>query len=251
MDSGTGPAVVLVHGIASSPSTFQHVVPLLASGHRLIAVDLLGFGASPAPADARFTLEEHVEALERTLRRRRIGAFVLVGHSLGALIAARYAATHRSQVVGLVLVSPPIYLPPAAFGAPLDRAAMQAYLDAYGFLRRNKAFTIRNASLLARLAPIRGVLDIDDENWTAFTGSLQHAIETQTAVSDIASVSMPVHVVYGTLDPFLVPAGLRIVEQMRHVTTHRVNGGDHVIRKRAARVVAAAVASLTASSSPD
>lgn len=248
MDVGQGPIVVLVHGIASSPSTFQNVVPLLADAHRLIAVDLLGFGASPSPADARFTMDEHVDALERTLRARGVEHCILVGHSLGALIAARYAATHRSVVTGLVLVSPPIYLPPDAFGDPVARAAMRGYLRAFEFLRHNREFTIRNASVLARLAPIRGVLEIDDRNWTAFASSLQHAIETQSAVSDIASVTVPVHLVYGTLDPFLVPAGLHIVEQMRHVTAHRVNGGDHVIRKRMARIVATAVASLARSS---
>lgn len=71
--------------------------------------------------------------------------------------------------------------------------------------------------------------------------SLQQSIESQTAVSDIASVRVPVEVAYGTLDPFIFPAGLRIVEQMRHVTVHKVDAGDHLVRKRLARVVAAAI----------
>lgn len=49
-----------------------------------------------------------------------------------------------------------------------------------------------------------------------------------------------------TLDPFLMPGSLRIIEQMRHVSVHRVAGGDHVIRRRMARVVATAVASVSA-----
>ncbi|SDS54507.1 alpha/beta fold hydrolase [Agrococcus carbonis] len=246
IDEGTGPTVVLVHGIASSTNAFENVIPLLTPQHRVIALDLLGFGASPSPAGATYTIEEHVEHLEHTLAALGIERCIIVGHSLGSLIAARYAATHADEVRGLVLVSPPVYLPPESFGDPVERTAMGLYLRAYEFLRNNKRFTMRNAAVLARLSPIRDVLEVSERNWRAFTLSLEHVIETQTAVSDIAAVSAPVQVVYGTLDPFLMPGGLRIIEQMRHVSVHRVAGGDHVIRRRMARVVATAVASVSA-----
>ena len=99
-DSGTGPVVVMVHGIASSSSaTFQNLVPLLEPSFRCILIDLLGFGESPAPDDAEYTLEEHVAALAATIATLKLTEpFVLVGHSLGALIAARYAARFRKQV---------------------------------------------------------------------------------------------------------------------------------------------------------
>ena len=71
--------------------------------------------------------------------------------------------------------------------------------------------------------------------------SLQNSIESQTAVSDIASVRVPVHIVYGTLDPFLMTAGLRIVEQLRHVSVTRVDANDHLVRKRLAKAVAKAI----------
>lgn len=240
-DTGNGPPVVLLHGIASSSVTFEYVVPLLAERHRVVSIDLLGFGASPAPPDAQYTIEEHVAALHRTLRQLRVQSFVLVGHSMGALIAARYAATHRTAVTRLVLVSPPIYLVPAEIGTPLDRAAMGLYFRLYEFLRANKKFTIRAAAGLARLSPIKNLLDVSEHNWDAFVSSLEKAVESQTTVSDLAQVSVPIHLVYGTLDPFLHPAGLRILESLRGVTAHRVRGADHVIRPRMARVVATAI----------
>jgi pimeloyl-ACP methyl ester carboxylesterase len=95
--------------------------------------------------------------------------------------------------------------------------------------------------MLARLSPIKNVLEVSERNWTAFVLSLERAIESQTTVSDIASVTVPVEVVYGTLDPFLMPGGLRIIEQMRHVHVHKVNGNDHLVRKRLARVIATAI----------
>lgn len=242
IDEGSGPVVVLVHGIASSSVTFEKLVPRIVDTHRVIAIDLLGFGESVAPPDARFTIEEHVAALADTIATLRLRhPFVLVGHSMGSLIAARYAATRHREVSKLILVSPPVYIPPNAFGDPVDRAAMGLYLKAYEFLRGNERFTIRAAAVLARMSPIKNVLDVSERNWTAFVYSLERAIESQTTVSDIASVRVPVEIVYGTLDPFLMPGALRIVEQMRQVTVHKVEGGDHLVRKRTARVVAAAI----------
>ncbi|MFP7761346.1 alpha/beta fold hydrolase [Marisediminicola sp. LYQ134] len=242
LDEGSGPVVILVHGIASSSVTFEKLIPMILDTHRVVAIDLLGFGESVAPESATFTIEEHVETLSDTIDSLRLRRpFVLVGHSMGSLIATRYTATHKRHVAKLVLVSPPVYVDPDALGDPVERAAMGLYLKAYEYLRTNKEFTIRNATFLARMSPIKNVLEVSERNWNAFVLSLQQAIESQTSVSDIASVSIPVEVVYGTLDPFLMPGGLRIIEQMRHVSVHKVEAGDHLVRKRLARVVATAI----------
>lgn len=241
-DTGSGPPVVLLHGIASSSVTWENVVPLIRERHRAISIDLLGFGRSPAPPDAEYTIEEHVASLHRTIRKLRLGEpCVLVGHSMGALIATRYAAVHSNEVGRLVLVAPPIYVTPAALGAPVDRAGMDIYLRVYEFLRTNKEFTIRAAAGLSRLSPIKNLLDVSERNWRAFVLSLEKAIESQTTVTDLVEVDAPVHLVYGSLDPFLHPAGIRIAEKLRGVTAHKVAGGDHIIRPRMARVVATAI----------
>jgi pimeloyl-ACP methyl ester carboxylesterase len=242
VDTGSGPVVVLIHGIASSSVTFENVVPLIEGGHRVIAIDLLGFGGSPSPQDAQYTIEEHVASLTRTIRALRLREpFVLVGHSMGSLIAARYSAGRRARLQRLVLVSPPIYLAPGAIGSRRDRTAMELYLRLYEYLRANKEFTIRAASGLARLSPIKNLLVVSESNWRAFVLSLQNSIEAQTSVSDLASVRVPVDVVYGSLDPLVVPSGIRVIAQLRGVTVHRIDGGDHVIRPRMARVVATAI----------
>lgn len=242
VDEGTGPVVVLLHGIASSSVTFANVVPLLTASHRVISIDLLGFGESPAPEDSRYSIEEHAASVARTLRSLRLRApIVLVGHSMGSLIATRYAATHPRRVGRLVIISPPVYLAPTALGDWRDRATMDLYLRVYDYLRANKDFTMRAAAGLARLSPIRNLLEVSERNWRPFVLSLEHSIESQTTISDLAAVRAPIELVYGSLDPFLTPAGLRIAESLRGVTTHRVDGGDHVIRPRMARAVATAI----------
>jgi pimeloyl-ACP methyl ester carboxylesterase len=242
IDVGTGPPVVMIHGIASSSVTFERLVPLVEPYHRVIAIDLLGFGESPAPEDAEYTMDEHAAALARTVRSLRLrGPFVLVGHSMGALIASRYAAVNPGKVSRLVIISPPIYVPTSTIGGTGGRTAMDLYFRTYEYLRENKDFTMRAAASLARLSPIKNLLDVSERNWRAFALSLQNSIETQTTLSDLAAVRVPVELIYGSLDPLLAPVGIKIVEQLRHVTTHKVDGGDHVIRNRLARVVATAI----------
>ncbi|MGV8858785.1 alpha/beta fold hydrolase [Rhodoglobus sp.] len=235
-DAGEGPVIILLHGIASSAATFAHVVPQLSDHYRCISLDLLGFGDSPSPEKATFTIEEHVGAIAATIRSLKLDApFILVGHSLGSLLAARFAATHPRQVSRLVLVSPPIYVPPSQIGDPLVRARVGAYLRAYEFLRTNKDFTMATAITLRRLFQLDDVLEVSERNWRAFVLSLQNCIETQTTVSDIASVRVPIDVVYGSLDQFIAPGTMQIIGQMRQVTMHKVDANDHLVRKRLAR----------------
>jgi pimeloyl-ACP methyl ester carboxylesterase len=241
-DSGSGPVVVMIHGIASSSVTYQNVVPLLESDHRCILIDLLGFGDSPAPADSEYRLRDHAASLKRTIRKLGIREpFTLVGHSLGALIAARYTARSRNKVGHLVLVSPPIYLQPKELGDQGARLVQEGYLRAYEYLRTHQDFTIRHAGFVTQLLPIKNAMTITEKNWTPFVRSLEQSIESQSTISDLAEVKVPVDVVIGDLDQFSSPGALRIVERLRDVTVHRVRGGDHLIRPGLARAVARVV----------
>ena len=231
VDEGSGPPVILLHGIASSSVTFDNVVPLIRDHHRVIAIDLLGFGESPKPVTSNYTLEEHVAALKRTIKSLGIrGRATVVGHSLGALIAARFAAQNTHALSHLILVAPPVYLPGATVLDPIERLQMDAYRRLYDYMRSNRAFTQASARALSKLLPIKNAIEVNSGNWRAIALSMEKCIESQTTVTDIAQVKVQVDLVYGTRDPFLAPAGLRVIERMRGVATTRVDGQDHLIR---------------------
>jgi len=237
-DSGRGAPVVLLHGIASSSVTFEYVIPQLTDRRRVVALDLLGFGRSTAPASTQFTIDEHVDAVARTLEHQNVATpFTLVGHSLGALISLRLAARFPKMVGHLVLVAPPVYLPSDTIADPVERVRMDAYLRLYDFMRKNRDFTTSAAQAMERISPIRNLFDVNESNWRAFSLSLEKCIESQTTVADIAQVRCAIDVIYGTLDPFLAPAGLRVIERMRGVATTRVEGVDHVIRPKLAKAL--------------
>jgi pimeloyl-ACP methyl ester carboxylesterase len=238
----SGPQVVLLHGIASSSLSYEHLIPLIEKNHRVAAVDLLGFGQSRAGANAQFTLDEHVEALRLSLDRKRIrGKFTLVGHSLGALIGIRFAALYPQRVTHLVMIAPPIYLPKEQIADPVVRLRMDLYYRLWDFLRQNPEFTSKAAKTLDRMMPVRNSLEVTPESWLAFSQSLKNCIEDQTTLTDLAQVRAPIDLVYGTADPFVRPSAIDFIERMRGVATTRVDGVDHVLRPKLMKAVAALI----------
>ena len=251
VDEGEGHPVILLHGIASSSATFDMLVPLLRDNHRVVSIDLLGFGKSPAPTTVTYTLEEHVAAVERTIRTLRIsGRATLVGHSLGSLIAARYAAENPSMLSHLILASPPIYLPGNTVLDPLERFQMEAYRKLQSYMRTNRTFTEAAARAASLLVPMKGGLEVTEKNWRAISLSLENCVEQQTAMTDLAQVKIPVDAIWGTRDPFMAPAGLRIIERMRGVASTKVEGADHVIRTKFAEELARLVSNPSPPTTP-
>jgi haloalkane dehalogenase len=106
--AGEGPPIVLLHGSATHSYAWRNLIPYLARGHRCLAPDLPGMGASlPArfETSASFPLEEQVWSIGELIRFLEPSRpVVLVGHELGALIAAEYARNHPSSVAGLVFI---------------------------------------------------------------------------------------------------------------------------------------------------
>ncbi|MEE9219373.1 MAG: alpha/beta hydrolase [Acidobacteriota bacterium] len=103
--------VLFLHGITGSHRYWRRKAAPLARRFRLILPDLPGFGRSPKP-DVRYTPEFYREALRGLLVRLGLGCgpLSIVGHSLGSIIAAEYAARYPRGIERLVLLSTPRYL---------------------------------------------------------------------------------------------------------------------------------------------
>lgn len=108
---GTGRTIVLLHGYLASSKYWQKLQPYFTrSGYRVIAIDLLGFGNAPKPRDAAYTYEEHIAYIQTIIEGQGIHEpFIMIGHSMGALIAARYEAIHGAKISSLILLHPPLY----------------------------------------------------------------------------------------------------------------------------------------------
>lgn len=106
MDTGSGKPLVLLHGIESSSAYWRGVVPALAEHHRVIAIDLLGFGKSPKPLNVAYSLQDQVDWIKRTLNLIGVDRFDVAGHSLGSLVALALAADSPKRVNSLTMLSP-------------------------------------------------------------------------------------------------------------------------------------------------
>jgi pimeloyl-ACP methyl ester carboxylesterase len=156
VEAGSGPLVVLVHGLAPGASSYEYrrLFPLLAAHHRVVAFDFLGCGLSDKPK-LDYVAELFVEQILDALRTFGDASATLVGASLGATFAIRATtqdATHIARVVAIcpsglrsaeqeaprrVPVTPLVRTPlvgEALYNALASRASIRWFLqrDAYG-----------------------------------------------------------------------------------------------------------------------
>ncbi len=103
IDRGAGPTVVLIHGLGDQGSVWKNVIDPLAKYHRVIAVDLIGFGRSDKPL-LDYRTQTFVDFFDGFLSALRIDRPSLIGNSLGGWVAALYAAERPANVDRLVLV---------------------------------------------------------------------------------------------------------------------------------------------------
>ena len=99
------PAMVLIHGFASSTLVWSSVFLKLASaGYRVIALDMLGYGYSAKPRNGEYTIAGQAKLLARLLDHLGISRAIFVGSSYGGAVAATCALDYPERVEKLILV---------------------------------------------------------------------------------------------------------------------------------------------------
>lgn len=155
---GRGPTVVLVHGLGSNAEHWLPVARQLARDYRVVLVELPGHGSSDMPEP--FSLERATQALEQALAAESKEPVVLVGHSIGGLVATAVALHEPQRVRGLVLVE--TSLVPQVQGEERD-AMLRALDDDYQSLLR-AAFTAFGRDSAQGLELYREAAGLDSVN---------------------------------------------------------------------------------------
>src|SRR6478609_6023126 len=104
------PPVVLVHGLGGSHLNWVGIAPALAARRRVVAIDLPGFGLTPALGRAT-SVNHNAAALSRFVHEVLGRPVVLVGNSMGGMVSLLLASRRPEQVVGLALVDPSLPTP--------------------------------------------------------------------------------------------------------------------------------------------
>jgi len=105
-----GAPIVMVHGLGGSHLNWVRIARPLTERNRVIALDLPGFGFSPA-AGRRTTLEANTKLLDRFINETVGGPVILMGNSMGGAITIMESARNPQAVAALVLVDPALPRP--------------------------------------------------------------------------------------------------------------------------------------------
>ena len=140
-DSGTGPAVLLLHGLSATRRYVLHgSTALEREGYRVIAYDSRGHGdSSPAPSPGDYRYDQLAADALRVLDARGVDRAALVGMSMGSAVAAAVALDHPDRVTALVAITPAHLGTPTRDPARWDRLATglaeggaDGFVQAYG-----------------------------------------------------------------------------------------------------------------------
>lgn len=158
VEAGSGPTVILLHGLGGSAQAWQFNTGALAEKYHVVALDQIGFGKSDKPF-VNYRIRTYVDFLDQFCKQLKIERATLVGNSMGGWIAAMFTASFPDRVDKLVLVDAAGYAPPKDLDMrtlfnlnPSTRAGMKLLISKVFY---NKAFqtdAFVEQSIAARLA---------------------------------------------------------------------------------------------------
>lgn len=200
-DTGSGPTLVLLHGLWGGSNEWEPVIEPLAAGHRVIAMDALGFHGSDKP-DTRYHNALLAQFLAGFLEALELRDVTLIGHAMGANLATYTAVHHPERITRLVLVDGAGYRnpdrnlsePPSERMLAFMRVATGSNLaTTEQFLRRR----VRDPSLVTR-----------DWAEAAFTMWLRSARAIGNMLreggdlteEEMQRITLPTHIVWGAED---------------------------------------------------
>ena len=185
----SGTSIVCIHGLGGSHTYFQPLLPLLSQSHHIHLFDLEGHGLSPTSASSTLSIASFAHDVEAVIAHAGLKSGVTVlAHSMGCLVALKYALSNPGSVATLILMGPPPSpLPEAAATNNKARArlvrqkGMPAVVDAVvaaGTSQRTQA-----DSPLAVAAVNLSLLGTDGEGYakacTALAGSEDDALKVE------------------------------------------------------------------------
>lgn len=212
--AGSGPALLLIHGIGNDLEAWGHLIPVLAQDHTVVAPDLLGHGRSDKPR-ADYSIGAYANAMRDLLSVLEIESATVIGHSLGGGVATQFAYQFPERCERLVLVStggvsravnPLLRLATApgadrvmaVLNAPGVRPSLRALMGALA--RGDSDLALDREVILRELAHLRGAT-----SRRAFVRTLRAAVDMRGQVVTMLdrcylTAGMPTLLVWGARD---------------------------------------------------
>jgi pimeloyl-ACP methyl ester carboxylesterase len=216
-----GQAVVLIHGFGGSTFTWRDTVPALAaSGYRVIALDLRGFGLSDKVFAADYSHAAQADFVLSVFDDLGIDQALVVGHSMGGSVSLHLAERHPDRVRGLVLVAAAARWGQAATGSvlglPTDLGRVSEFWPVQWWVRLGLRlyFTPERLADVQRSAYVvtevitpevqRGYGQVVDmREWDAALLGVVRDSHRNNLTRDPATLDIPAVLIWGEADPWI------------------------------------------------
>jgi pimeloyl-ACP methyl ester carboxylesterase len=234
---GAGDPVVLIHGFPIASRLWNSFIPEFAAGHRLIVLDLPGFGRSDPASGARNGCGAYAATIHALLDELRVERAFIVGHGLGGGVAQDFAVQWPTRVAGLALVSS------AGFGVkprgmarlaralgPIAKHTPPALLTGlvHGSVRRG--FSDADRSHLTLDTSLRSFTSTAGRDALASHLATMRRCDTASWSTRLGDLDIPATVVWGAEDPFYpVALGQRLHEALKGSTFTVIPGASHYV----------------------
>jgi len=241
LERGTGPALLLIHGLGGSMRSFTYsVLDRLAGDFRVVVMERPGSGESTRAPRACARVRSQAEAVSDFIRALGLERPVLVGHSMGGAVALAVALAHPEQVSGLALVAPL-----AGVQEDVPPVFKRLVITSHA-LRRLTAWTVATPGSILRSAEVLdtlfgpdavppdyataggGLLGLRPKSFCAASEDLV-ALEGELPelVSRYAELRMPVGILYGKGDRVLDHRlhGVEVASKIEGAELELIEGG--------------------------
>ena len=228
-EAGAGAALLLLHGIGSGSASFTAQLDGLAGGLRVIAWDAPGYGGSdPLPAETP-PLADYAAAVAGLLDALDIERAHLLGHSLGALICAAFAAQHSDRLLTVTLADPTAGYATAADELRVDRlnARIEAIerLGPAGMAEQRVHQVLSPNASAAAFEHVRAVMSRLRPEGYAQAARMLHSSDI---FADAARIATPTLVMCGSADTVTPEEGCRrIAAAIPGAHYHTLDGLGH------------------------
>lgn len=222
--------VLFLHGIGNSGAAWSEVIKAMPDDIQVITIDLLGFGNSPKPKWPVYNAKAQARAALATLFKLRVHSrIILVGHSLGALVAVEMARRYPVLIRSMVLCSPPFYNVTDTskhFLPSNDRTLRRMYN-----LAKDKPDQFLQITAFAmKYNLINESFNVTTENIDSYMATLESMIINQTSYTDAFSIKIPTTILKGTLDPLVISKNIRAITKANKLVTAQRVIASHEIR---------------------
>lgn len=250
LDEGEGePALVLLHAFPLHAGMWAPQIQGLAQGTRVVAPDLLGFGATDAPEDpTAYSVEVWADQVAGLLDHLGLGRVVLGGLSMGGYAAFAFVRRHRARLAGLVLADTRPGADTAEVAQRRQDQTRQVSERGTGELRESMLPGLLGEHT-RRHHPevVASVRALSDNSAAGVIGGLAAMRRRPDATPDLAGIDAPTLVMVGAQDTLSPPEVVRAMHEAIPGSTLAVlPGAGHLANLEAPQAFNAAVAGLLA-----